>query len=272
MNPEEMLNPKRHWKVWLRESKFTVFLLAWSLFATVLCIKLYYDTESCLSSQTSDVKSTTMSSLLRNGGNSHDVKTTGLLGYEYENGKKCPYKWHGGAPDDSIFRGSCWCGVDSYCMCTPSLAIDAIIEVPASKYTHPSAKPNPSNIPYIVLVRRRDPPRDVHAIPGGFVNVGESAETATKREVKEETNLDIASLEQFKLYSEPTRDKRRHTVSAVFRCIVHQVSSHLHKGDDAKGIDVVRLDEIKDLDLAFDHKRVLRDFIADFHSGLNIVL
>ena len=61
-------------------------------------------------------------------------------------------------------------------------------------------------------------------------------------------------------------------MSAVFRCIVHQVSSHLHKGDDAKGIDVVRLDEIKDLDLAFDHKRVLRDFIADFHSGLNIVL
>ncbi len=58
-----------------------------------------------------------------------------------------------------------------------------------------------------------------YAITGGFVDVGESVEEATKREVLEETNLEVTTLEQFHMYSDPTRDKRRHTVSMVFRLV-----------------------------------------------------
>lgn len=115
----------------------------------------------------------------------------------------CPYKWNGGSPH---FQGSCWCGWDGYCMCTPSLAIDAIIEVQPS---------SPSEDIRILLVHRRDPPRDLFAIPGGFVDIGETVEAATIREVREETNLVISSLEQFRVYSDPLRDKRRHTVRMI---------------------------------------------------------
>jgi 8-oxo-dGTP diphosphatase len=94
-------------------------------------------------------------------------------------------------------------------MCTPSLAIDAIIE-----YEDPS---NPGEVS-LVLVKRGKEPKGF-AIPGGFVDVGESVEDATIREVMEETNLELSHLSQFRMYSNPTRDKRRHTASMVFRCI-----------------------------------------------------
>lgn len=72
--------------------------------------------------------------------------------------------WHGGSPSHD---GSCWCGWDKYCLCTPSLAIDAIIEV------QPSATVSDVSV---VLVLRKDPPKDIFAIIGGFVDVGESVE------------------------------------------------------------------------------------------------
>lgn len=82
--------------------------------------------------------------------------------YSYAFQSYCPYTWHGGNPKDSGFsRGSCWCGEDSYCLCTPSLAIDAIIE------TYDS-----SGEVSIVLVQRRGDPAGTLATPGGFVNVG----------------------------------------------------------------------------------------------------
>lgn len=162
----------------------------------------------------------------------------------------CPYTWHGGSPTGS-HRGSCWCGSDSYCMCTPSLAIDCIIEFEGS----------------VVLVWRKDPPADKFAIPGGFVSVGETAELATIREVKEETNLTVAKLEQFKLYSDPARDLRRHTASMVFRCIVDTIEG-LHTGDDAKSVKVVQLKDVLSLNLAFDHKMIFEDFIRRYHPHL----
>ena len=76
----------------------------------------------------------------------------------------------------------------------------------------------------VILVSRRDPPIK-HAIPGGFVDVGETIEVATVREVMEETNLDLTSLEQFHVYSDPARDTRRHTVSVVFRCVASRSSN-----------------------------------------------
>jgi 8-oxo-dGTP diphosphatase len=184
-------------------------------------------------------------------------------------------------------------------MCTPSLAIDAIIEVwndeefdkiqpPASSKDsvvsqshHPSYAVLPSSTVSvlnnskrnvsIILVRRKDPPRDKFAITGGFVDVGETVEAATVREVKEETNLQVVHLEQFHVYSDPTRDARRHTVSSVFRCLIKysDVLKSLKKGSDAKAVVVFPLNrEILDLNLAFDHRTILRDYIIKYHPHL----
>lgn len=175
-----------------------------------------------------------------------------------ESKKDCPYRWAGGSPSQS-HAGSCWCGWDTYCLCTPSLAIDAIIEVPV--------RGGNENDVSIILVHRRDPPKDLYAIPGGFVDVGESVEAATVREVKEETNLDLVHLEQFRLYSDPQRDKRRHTVSSVFRCVAKDIG-RLHKGDDAKSVRIVRIVDALSLELAFDHRTILTDYIKNYHPKL----
>lgn len=171
----------------------------------------------------------------------------------------CPYiKFNGGSPL-STHVGSCWCGIDSYCLCTPSLAIDAIIEISSNHY---------NNDIYIVLVQRKDSNDLIHAIPGGFVNVDETVENATKREVKEETNLNIIKLNQFRVYSDPTRDKRRHTVSVVFRCIVDN-TKQMKNGDDAKGVVVVSLkDSLYTLKFAFDHRVILEDYVRFYHPTL----
>ena len=116
-----------------------------------------------------------------------------------------------------MFQGSCWCGWDSYCLCTPSLAIEAIIEVEGKGIGDPRGGGLAVGEVGIVLVIRRDPPRDLFAIPGGFVEIGETVEAACTREVKEATNLDISFLEQFRVYSDPLRDKRRHTVCPLCR-------------------------------------------------------
>src|SRR5439155_23082508 len=81
----------------------------------------------------------------------------------------------------------------------PLLTVDIIIEVPGG----------------IVLIERKNPPHG-WALPGGFVDYGESIERAAVREAKEETSLDVLLVEQFYTYSTPGRDPRHHTVSTVF--------------------------------------------------------
>ena len=148
---------------------------------------------------------------------------------------KCPvHEFHGGSPNGfGAGLGSCYCGSDTYCLCTPSLAIDAIVEV------------SPGSDVSILLVVRKDSTTKKYAIPGGFVNVGETVENAVLREVHEETNLmlDEAALHQFRTVSDPSRDHRRHTVSVVFRCIADTASpssglaplsgGHCHSWGDA---------------------------------------
>jgi 8-oxo-dGTP diphosphatase len=170
---------------------------------------------------------------------------------------QCPYLWHGGSPD---FKGSCWCGNDKYCMCTPSLAIEVIIET----FQNNDFK--------IVVIKRRDPPHGF-ALPGGFVNIGESTEDAAVREIREETNLklNIEKVEQFHVYSHPSRDKRRHTASSVFRYVFHDpldMSTTLKKGDDAKSVMLVSLRDILKLDLLFDHSKIMKDYIEHYHPTL----
>jgi len=170
----------------------------------------------------------------------------------------CPYvAWHGGSPLDT-FGGSCYCGKDQYCMCTPSLAIDAIIEI-----TNDANK-----VHSLVLVNRGVTPTG-YALTGGFVDVGETVETATIREVKEETNLDVDSLEQFRVYSDPKRDKRRHTVSSVFICRTKDKSEkNLRRGDDAKSVVMIPLEKVLSLRLAFDHKEILLDYFKKYHPEI----
>ncbi len=124
----------------------------------------------------------------------------------------------------------------------PYVTVDAIIELNDG----------------IVLIERLNPPFG-WALPGGFVDYAESLEEAVVREAKEETGLDLISLRQFHTYSKFGRDPRFHTIATVF---VTQAQGTPHAGDDAKGVKVVRYEDLLNMDYAFDHKEVIRDYFG----------
>jgi 8-oxo-dGTP diphosphatase len=121
---------------------------------------------------------------------------------------------------------------------TPLLTVDAIIETAGG----------------IVLIERRHAPLG-WALPGGFVDAGESLPAAARREAMEETSLDIELLEQFFAYSDPTRDPRGPTASVVF---IARADGTPRAADDAKNLAVFPLDELPAL--AFDHAQILADY------------
>jgi len=123
----------------------------------------------------------------------------------------------------------------------PFTTVDAIIEIDEK----------------IVLIERSNPPFG-WALPGGFVDYGESLEEAVKREVKEETNLELEDLRQFHTYSAPNRDPRFHTISTVY---IAKAKGKPESGSDAANLKLVKLTEIKNLDFAFDHKKILEDYL-----------
>ncbi len=106
----------------------------------------------------------------------------------------------------------------------------------------------------IVLIERRNPPFG-WALPGGFVDYGETLEEAARREAKEETGLAITTLEQFHTYSDPKRDPRHHTVSTVFLAVA--AGSPL-AGDDARRAEIFKPGSLPQL--VFDHQRILHDY------------
>jgi len=106
----------------------------------------------------------------------------------------------------------------------------------------------------IVLIRRKNPPYG-WALPGGFVDYGESVEQAAVREAKEETNLEVQGLTLLGVYSDPARDPRGHTISTVFTA---RGSGDLRGQDDAAAAAVFTLDNLPDL--VFDHARILADY------------
>jgi 8-oxo-dGTP diphosphatase len=115
----------------------------------------------------------------------------------------------------------------------------------------------------IVLIERLNPPFG-WAIPGGFVDYGESVETAAQREALEETGLHIHLVEQFHLYSDPDRDPRQHTLSLVFLATATGLPQ---AGDDAKHLKWFEPWQIPQ-NLCFDHDRVLRDYLAYRNYGI----
>jgi 8-oxo-dGTP diphosphatase len=107
----------------------------------------------------------------------------------------------------------------------------------------------------IILIERKNPPLG-WAIPGGFVDYGESVETSAIREAKEEVSLDVELLEQFYVYSDPQRDQRQHTISIVF---IATAKGEPKAADDAKNLGIFPLWEIPD-HLCFDHQQIIRDY------------
>ena len=108
----------------------------------------------------------------------------------------------------------------------------------------------------VVLIERLNPPHG-WALPGGFVDYGESLETAAKREALEETALCVQNLEQFHTYSDPGRDPRQHTISTVFTATSDETPE---AGDDAATVKLFPLDHLP-AQLCFDHEKILEDYI-----------
>lgn len=126
---------------------------------------------------------------------------------------------------------------------TPLLAADVIIEL----------KDRPGRP--IVLIRRKNPPYG-WAIPGGFVDVGESVESAAAREALEETGLEVENLQLLGIYSDPARDPRGHTASVVY---VAEAGGEPVAGDDAGEAGV--FEPRRAPQAAFDHDKIISDYL-----------
>jgi len=126
---------------------------------------------------------------------------------------------------------------------TPTLTVDAIIKTNDDK---------------VVLVKRKNPPyKGWWALPGGIVEYGETVEEAVKREVKEETGLEVEIEKLVNVYSDPNRDPRGHFISICFLC--RRIGGTLEAATDAAEVSVFPLKEVRNLKLAFDHKKMLKD-------------
>lgn len=124
----------------------------------------------------------------------------------------------------------------------PYVTVDIIIERPEG----------------IVIIERSNPPYS-WALPGGFVDYGESLEHAAAREGKEETNLNLINLRQMRAYSDPSRDRRFHTIAIAF---IAEGKGKPKSGDDAQNLKVVPYDQLLNGDYAFDHKKIIRDYLG----------
>jgi ADP-ribose pyrophosphatase YjhB (NUDIX family) len=135
------------------------------------------------------------------------------------------------------------CGAEVHLYRNPFLTVDVIVELAGRG---------------IVLIERKNPPQG-WALPGGFVDYGETLEHAAAREAREETGLEVQNLHQFRAYSDPDRDPRQHNVTMVFTATAE---GSPQAADDAENLAVFPLDELP-AELAFDHGRILRDYMEE---------
>lgn len=147
------------------------------------------------------------------------------------------------------------CGEVVHVFRNPVPTVDILVIVPGTN----GAKPG------VVLIERNNPPYG-WAIPGGFVDYGESVEQAAIRELKEETSLDGVLTGLLGVYSDPARDARMHTLSVAFTASVSNIEE-LSAGDDAGNARIFPLNELPEM--AFDHALILNDLKRrlDFPAG-----
>jgi len=134
------------------------------------------------------------------------------------------------------------CGRVEECWRNPVPTVDVIIELGGG----------------IVLIRRKNPPPG-WAIPGGFVDYGESLEEAAVREAREETGLEVRLVRQLHTYSRPDRDPRQHTITTVY---VAEASGAPKAGDDAGAVGIFTRENLP-APLAFDHGEILSDYFRE---------
>jgi 8-oxo-dGTP diphosphatase len=125
---------------------------------------------------------------------------------------------------------------------TPALTVDCVIYDPRGR---------------VLLIRRKNAPFEgSYALPGGFVDIGETVEAGCRREVREETGLNVRDLKLVGVYSDPARDPRGHTVSAAFSAQLPEATAP-SAGDDAASAEWV--EDWRREPLAFDHATILED-------------
>ena len=107
----------------------------------------------------------------------------------------------------------------------------------------------------IVLIKRKNPPYG-WAIPGGFIDYGESIEKAALREAKEEVSLEVDLIEQLHTYSDPARDKRHHTITTVY---IAKATGEPAADDDALEVGIFNEANLPE-PLVFDHAKILKDY------------
>jgi len=127
---------------------------------------------------------------------------------------------------------------------TPLLTVDAVILYEDNK---------------VVLIRRKNPPYQGElALPGGFVDIGETVENACIREAREETNLKVKINKLIGVFSDPKRDPRGHTVSIAFLCEPVDKKSNPKALDDAASLEFMPISKVSSLTMAFDHLDIIR--------------
>ena len=110
---------------------------------------------------------------------------------------------------------------------------------------------------FILIKRKNDPYKDYWALPGGFVEYGESVENAAVREAKEETSIDVELKDLVNVYSKPDRDPRGHTITIAFTA--KGDFANKKADDDASDINIFSPDELDELNIAFDHEEIIKD-------------
>jgi len=146
---------------------------------------------------------------------------------------------------NTLICGSCGAAVKQYR--NPFPTVDIIIEINGG----------------IILIERKNPPLG-WALPGGFVDYGESLEDAAIREAIEETSLEISNLRLLGCYSDPSRDSRMHTISAVY---VAKGNGLPCATDDAAELKIFAMNDIPG-QLCFDHSRILADYLRKKKAGV----
>ena len=118
---------------------------------------------------------------------------------------------------------------------------------------------------FILIKRKNDPYKDHWALPGGFVEYGESVETAAVREAKEETTIDVELKDLVNVYSEPDRDPRGHTITIAY---IAKGDFSTRKADsDASDIGIFSLEKLDEINIAFDHEKIIKDCLNKAKNG-----